>query len=391
MSKQYHKLVRDKIPQIIAATGKTCRTEILEETGRVVLTQRNAATAVPYSLNYPSAKPWNLDSPTRYICRVSLLDDEGTVLDVMEDKFGFRTAEFRTNEFLLNGRKVFLRGLNRHQCYPYIGYAATESLQREDARILKEELGCVIVRTSHYPQSQYFIDECDRLGLLVFTEIPGWQHIGDDNWKEQVVENTKEMVLQYRNHPSIILWGVRINESADDDEFYSRTNALAHKLDPTRQTGGVRCISVPMDHEGVLPAALENAQVLDSTKVTLREIFVSRKQIVYEYDFGDGWMHTIELCRVIGDCTEPYPHCIMAIGDAPMEDCGGPDGFRQVLAVLKDKKHPEHQETLEWIRFDLVATVGCGADQYDDTEYPSENDVSLAWITYAARRDPVGL
>lgn len=112
----------------------------------------------------------------------------------------------------------------------------------------------------------------------------------------------------------------------------------------------------------------ENAQVLDSTKITLREIFVSRKQIVYEYDFGDGWMHTIELCHVIGDCTEPYPHCVMAIGEAPMEDCGGPDGFRQVLVVLKDKKHPDHQETLEWIRFDLVETVGCGADQYDDTE-----------------------
>ena len=85
----------------------------------------------------------------------------------------------------------------------------------------------------------------------------------------------------------------------------------------------------------------ENAQVLDSTKVTLREIFASRKQIIYEYDFGDGWMHTIELCRVIEDCPEPYPHCVMAVGDAPMEDCGGSDGFRQVMAVLKDKKHQQ--------------------------------------------------
>jgi beta-galactosidase len=121
-----------------------------------------------------------------------------------------------------------------------MGYAAPESLQREDARILKEELGCVIVRTSHYPQSQYFVDECDRLGLLVFTEIPGWQHIGDEAWKDQAVENVREMVTQYRNHPSIILWGVRINESLVDDAFYLRTNALAHELDPSRATGGVR-------------------------------------------------------------------------------------------------------------------------------------------------------
>lgn len=69
-----------------------------------------------------------------------------------------------------------------------------------------------------------------------------------------------------------------------------------------------------------------------------------------DYDFGDGWLHTIDLCRAIEDCTDPYPHCVMAVGDAPMEDCGGPDGFRQVMAVLKDTKHPEYRETYEWVR-----------------------------------------
>ncbi len=157
-------------------------------------------------------------------------------------KFGFRDIEFRADGFYLNGRRVFMRGLNRHQSYPYMGYAAPESLQREDARILKEELCCNAVRTSHYPQSQYFIDECDRLGLLVFTELPGWQHIGDERWKEQACENLREMILQYRNHPSIVLWGVRINESVDDDAFYARTNAIAHELDPSRPTSGVRYI-----------------------------------------------------------------------------------------------------------------------------------------------------
>ena len=101
------------------------------------------------------------------------MTDEKTV------RFGFRTAEFRRGGFYLNGERVFLRGLNRHQCYPYMGYAAPEALQREDARILKEELCCTAVRTSHYPQSRHFIDACDELGLLVFTELPGWQHIGE--------------------------------------------------------------------------------------------------------------------------------------------------------------------------------------------------------------------
>lgn len=188
----------------------------------------------------PSAQPWDTAHPNLYLCRAVLRGDGGEVLDEAVHRFGFRTAEFRADGFYLNGERTFLRGLNRHQCYPYIGYAAPKSLQVEDARILKQELGCNAVRTSHYPQSRHFIDACDELGLLVFTEIPGWQHIGDDAWKRQAVENVREMVTQYRNHPSIILWGVRINESLDDDGLYAETNALAHALDPTRATSGVR-------------------------------------------------------------------------------------------------------------------------------------------------------
>lgn len=228
--------------EITAENTENCRylLEILDESGETVLKKKTVDTVL--DLEIPGVRPWGCDDPCRYVCRVSLVRGEET-LDTQEVKFGFRTAEFRENGFFLNGKQVFLRGLNRHQCWPYIGYAAPEHLQREDARILKEELGCVIARTSHYPQSKYFIDECDRLGLLVFTEIPGWQHIGEDaQWKDQCVENTREMVLQYRNHPSIIIWGVRVNESQDCDELYARTNAVARELDPSRATTGVRFI-----------------------------------------------------------------------------------------------------------------------------------------------------
>ena len=183
---------------------------------------------------------WDIDNPALYELKTDLILD-GNVLDTRIDTIGFRQAVFRMEGFYLNGRKVKIRGLNRHQSYPYVGYAMPESMQKQDADILKNELGLNAVRTSHYPQSQYFIDRCDEIGLMVFTEIPGWQHIGDAAWKDQAVENVREMIEQYRNHPSIILWGVRINESVDDDEFYTRTNELARKLDPSRQTGGVRC------------------------------------------------------------------------------------------------------------------------------------------------------
>ena len=212
--------------------------EILDEAGNVVAKKRTLDTIM--DITVANARVWSTEDPYRHTLRVTM-EKDGAVKDVQEVKFGFRTAEFRRDQFYLNGQPLFLRGLNRHQCYPYVGYAVPERLQREDARILKEELGCVIARTSHYPQSQYFVDECDRLGLLVFTELPGWQHIGDDTWKDQAVDNVREMVLQYRNHPSVILWGVRINESQDDDPFYERTNEVAHQLDPSRQTTGVRC------------------------------------------------------------------------------------------------------------------------------------------------------
>ena len=186
-----------------------------------------------------TVKLWDVESPSLYEVKTQILiDDE--VVDEHVASIGFRSSEFKKNGYYLNGRKLKLRGLNRHQSYPYVGYAMPESMQRYDAKILKEELALNAVRTSHYPQSQYFIDECDKLGLLVFTEIPGWQHIGGQEWQDIAVENTKDMVLQYRNHPSIILWGVRINESQDNDEFYKRTNEVAHLLDPTRPTGGVR-------------------------------------------------------------------------------------------------------------------------------------------------------
>ncbi len=184
---------------------------------------------------------WDTEEANLYILKTQLYQDN-TLLDETETTFGIREAVFKKDGFYLNGKKLRIRGLNRHQSYPYVGYAMPESMQRLDADLLKKELGLNAVRTSHYPQSHYFLERCDELGLLVFTEFPGWQHIGDDAWKAQAVENAEDMIRQYRNHPSIILWGIRINESPDDDAFYEKTNAVAHKLDPSRPTGGVRAM-----------------------------------------------------------------------------------------------------------------------------------------------------
>jgi beta-galactosidase len=192
---------------------------------------------VEFDVEKPSL--WDVDNPQLYDIELKLMKND-VEADFISDTFGFRTVEFTKNGFFLNGVKRNLIGLNRHQSYPYMGYAAVESLQRNDAYVLKNVLHVNIVRTSHYPQSQHFVKACDEMGLLVFTELPGWQHIGDEQWQSNALKMLEEMIIQYRNHPSIILWGVRINESADHHEFYSKSNQLAKSLDPSRPTSGVR-------------------------------------------------------------------------------------------------------------------------------------------------------
>jgi beta-galactosidase len=184
-------------------------------------------------------KLWSMEERNLYSARVRLRHG-AQLLDEDARRFGFREAQFTDHGFELNGKVIKLRGLDRHQTFPFVGQAMPGRTQRRDAQILRTKLKCNIVRTSHYPQSRHFLDACDEIGLLVLEEIPGWQHIGDEAWQQISVDNVRRMIRRDWNHPSIILWGVRINESRDNHDFYTKTNALAHQLDPTRQTGGIR-------------------------------------------------------------------------------------------------------------------------------------------------------
>lgn len=185
------------------------------------------------------AKLWSLEEPNLYTVYVRLIRS-GQVVDEDKRRIGFREAVFTDHGFSLNGKVVKLRGLDRHQTFPFVGQAMPARVQRKDADILRKNLHCNIVRTSHYPQSRHFLDRCDEIGLLVLEEIPGWQHIGDEKWKEVAIDNVGRMIRRDWNRPSVVLWGVRINESLDDHDFYTRTNAIAHALDTSRQTGGIR-------------------------------------------------------------------------------------------------------------------------------------------------------
>jgi beta-galactosidase len=182
---------------------------------------------------------WDIERPRLYTVQVDLFSGK-SLADCDSRRIGFRQAVFTEHGFELNGKVVKLRALNCHQTFPFAGSAMPRRVQRRDAEILRRDFKCNIVRTSHYPQSRHFLDACDELGLLVLEEMPGWQHIGDESWKRLAVDNISRMIRRDWNHPAVVLWGVRINDSSDDHDFYTRTNAMAHSLDPTRQTGGIR-------------------------------------------------------------------------------------------------------------------------------------------------------
>ncbi len=191
-----------------------------------------------YTSSLSGIKRWDIENPNLYDLEIQIFDGD-TMIDSFKTRFGFRTVKFMPEGFFLNNKPVKLIGLNRHQSFPYVGYAMPKKIQESDASILKD-FGCNIVRTSHYMQDEHFLNKCDELGLLVLEETPGWQYIGGEHFKELTYQNIETMINTHYNHPSIITWGVRINESLDDHEFYEKTNELARSLDPTRQTCGVR-------------------------------------------------------------------------------------------------------------------------------------------------------
>ncbi|MDD4595733.1 MAG: glycoside hydrolase family 2 TIM barrel-domain containing protein, partial [Candidatus Izemoplasmatales bacterium] len=143
---------------------------------------------IHYKTIIANIERWDINNPVFYNLQVNLIRNN-EIIDQYLTRFGFRSAEFTTEGFILNNKKIKLIGLNRHQSYPYVGFAMPKRVQEKDADILKYELGCNIVRTSHYMQSDYFINRCDEVGLLVFEEVPGWQYIGDEHFKDLTCQN----------------------------------------------------------------------------------------------------------------------------------------------------------------------------------------------------------
>ncbi|MDD4063888.1 MAG: glycoside hydrolase family 2 TIM barrel-domain containing protein [Bacteroidales bacterium] len=187
---------------------------------------KNCSLTVTDTLTVAKPFLWSPDHPFCYDLVTEVLETERNEKQVVKDSrkttVGLRQVVFKEKDLYVNGQKMFLKGVNRHQEYPYVGYAMPGNAQWRDAVKIKEA-GFDAVRLSHYPHSPEFMEACNRLGLFVLDAIPGWQYFSEDpEFQSQVIQTARDMIRRDRNYPCVLAWEVSLNESWMSEDFIDR-------------------------------------------------------------------------------------------------------------------------------------------------------------------------
>jgi beta-galactosidase len=197
-----------------------------------------------------SPQLWSTDQPQQYAVKVSVTAGGATA--TLTEKIGFRNFEFVKNgPFMLNGKRLLLRGTHRHEDHAGVAAAMTEEMMITEMKMMKE-MGVNFIRLGHYQQSRIILDLCDSLGILVWEEIPWCRGgLGGTVYQEQAKRMLTNMIEQHYNHPSVIIWGLGNENDWPGDfsefdqqkirTFMKELNDLSHQLDPSRSTAIRRC------------------------------------------------------------------------------------------------------------------------------------------------------
>ncbi len=220
---------------------------LLDASGKEVASARvnaNGQNEADAQLKVGNARLWNPEHPYLYTLTTRLSVD-GQLVQTNNQKVGLRQVEVKGNILLVNGKKVKLHGVNRHEAHPLRGRSLTPELCRQDAEIFRAG-NCNYIRTSHYPPSEEFLDACDELGLFVECEAaitwvqhhasPIWKHWNyeDEKFLPYMIRANQDNIAGNRHHPSIIIWSLG-NESRWSG-LWAKVLAAAKQADPSRPT-----------------------------------------------------------------------------------------------------------------------------------------------------------
>ena len=171
------------------------------------------------------ANLWSPADPNLHNLKTTVLVD-GVETDSRTTRFGIRSFVFQGTDLLINGEKTFLRGVNRHQEYPFVGYALSDNAQYRDAKKIKDA-GFDYIRLSHYPMSPAFLDACDELGLVVLDAVLGWQYYAEtEGFNAFMDQSATNLIRRDRNHPSVLAWEVSLNETQMPIPFMERMHGI---------------------------------------------------------------------------------------------------------------------------------------------------------------------
>ena len=205
----------------------------------IVVGRLDAGQAVTNDASFLVRNPlkWDNERPHLYTLHVRL-EARGQALEALRKRVGFRQVEIRGNRMMVNNRPVKLRGVNRHKVYPTTGRCVPDGLHRRDVELFREA-NVNLIRTSHYPPDEALLDAADELGMFIECEAPFcWTSVPirclpqNEHHRHLILRQTAEMVVAYRNHPSVLFWSLS-NESRWG-EHYAAASGLVRELDPSR-------------------------------------------------------------------------------------------------------------------------------------------------------------
>nr|WP_294901231.1 glycoside hydrolase family 2 TIM barrel-domain containing protein [uncultured Pedobacter sp.] len=201
-------------------------------------------------INIKKPALWSPETPNLYT--VEITAEQNGEKAVHTEKVGFRNFEFvKKGPFMLNGRRLLLRGTHRHEDHAGVGAAMTEDMIRTEMKMMKD-MGVNFIRLGHYQQSRIVLNLCDSLGIMVWEEIPWCRGgLGGPVYQAQGKRMLTNMIEQHYNHPAVIIWGLGNENDWPNDfttfdkgkirAYMTELNNLSHKLDRTRMTAIRRC------------------------------------------------------------------------------------------------------------------------------------------------------